>query len=141
MKELRIIKRYQNRKLYDTCQSSYVTLEEISHIIRDGSDIKVLDNKTKEDITFITQIQILFDQERKSNESKQLDLLKRVVRSSTGTFTGHIKNIEISKGLTTESDYYAAPEESLAETFTTESEVNIVAGQLNSDTITSSLSF
>jgi len=99
MTEARIIKRYQNRKLYDTCQSSYVTLEEIAQIIREGNEIKVIDNKSKEDITFITQIQILFDQERKSTEDKNALLLKRVIKSATGTFTGYIKDLEISKGI------------------------------------------
>ena len=63
MADVRIIKRYQNRKLYDTFQSCYVTLEEISQIIREGNEIQVIDNKTKNDITYMTQIQLLFDQE------------------------------------------------------------------------------
>ena len=46
MSEVRIIKRYQNRKLYDTHQSCYVTLEEIAQIIREGHEIQVIDNKT-----------------------------------------------------------------------------------------------
>ena len=63
MSEVRIIKRYQNRKLYDTHQSCYVTLEEIAQIIREGHEIQVIDNKTKNDITYMTQIQLLFHQE------------------------------------------------------------------------------
>ena len=47
MSEVRIIKRYQNRKLYDTHQSCYVTLEEIAQIIREGHEIQVIDNKLK----------------------------------------------------------------------------------------------
>ena len=47
MKDVRIIKRYQNRKLYDTFQSCYVTLEEIAQIIREGHEIQVIDNKSK----------------------------------------------------------------------------------------------
>ena len=46
MSEVRIIKRYQNRKLYDTHQTCYVTLEEIAQIIREGHEIQVIDNKT-----------------------------------------------------------------------------------------------
>ncbi len=49
MSDVRIIKRYQNRKLYDTHQSCYVTLEEIAQIIREGNEIQVIDNKTKND--------------------------------------------------------------------------------------------
>jgi len=94
MNEVRIIKRYQNRKLYDTHQSCYVTLEEISQIIREGHEIQVIDNKTKNDITYMTQIQLLFDQERKSTKGGDVELLKRVIRAEEGTFTGYIRGIE-----------------------------------------------
>ncbi len=47
----RIIKRYSNRKLYDTRGSSYVTLLQIAEMIRDGEDVQVIDNATKEDKT------------------------------------------------------------------------------------------
>jgi len=94
MSDVRIIKRYQNRKLYDTHQSCYVTLEEIAQIIRDGNEIQVIDNKSKNDITYITQIQLLFDQEKKSTKAGNVELLKRVIRSNEGTFTGYISSLE-----------------------------------------------
>lgn len=94
MNDVRIIKRYQNRKLYDTHQSCYVTLEEISQIIREGNEIQVIDNKTKNDITYMTQIQLLFDQEKKSTKPQDSLLLKRVIRSIDGTFTGYIRELE-----------------------------------------------
>jgi polyhydroxyalkanoate synthesis repressor PhaR len=94
MNDVRIIKRYQNRKLYDTHQSCYVTLEEIAQIIREGHEIQVIDNKTKNDITYTTQIQLLFDQERKSTKAGDTELLKRVIRSTEGTFTGYIRGLE-----------------------------------------------
>jgi polyhydroxyalkanoate synthesis repressor PhaR len=94
MSDVRIIKRYQNRKLYDTHQSCYVTLEEIAQIVREGNEIQVIDNKTKNDITYTTQIQLLFDQEKKSNKGGDVELLKRVIRCEEGTFTGHIKALE-----------------------------------------------
>ena len=94
MNDVRIIKRYQNRKLYDTHQSCYVTLEEIAQIIREGHEIQVIDNKTKNDITYSTQIQLLFDQEKKSTRAGDTELLKRVIRSTEGTFTGYIRGLE-----------------------------------------------
>jgi polyhydroxyalkanoate synthesis repressor PhaR len=94
MKDVRIIKRYQNRKLYDTFQSCYVTLEEIAQIIREGHEIQVIDNKSKNDITYMTQIQLLFDQERKSLKPGNVELLKRVIRSEEGTLTGYIQSLE-----------------------------------------------
>jgi polyhydroxyalkanoate synthesis repressor PhaR len=102
MKDVRIIKRYQNRKLYDTFQSCYVTLEEISQIIREGNEIQVIDNKSKNDITYMTQIQLLFDQERKSLKPGDTELLKRVIRAEEGTLTGYIKGLESQLNLTFE---------------------------------------
>lgn len=112
MKDVRIIKRYQNRKLYDTFQSCYVTLEEIAQIIRDGHEIKVIDNKSKNDITYMTQIQLLFDQERKTLKPSDSNLLKRVVRSEAGTLSGYIKTLEAKLGLVFPEDNMveAAPE-------------------------------
>ena len=99
MKDVRIIKRYQNRKLYDTFQSCYVTLEEIAQIIREGNEIKVIDNKTKGDITYMTQIQLLFDQERKTLGPSDSTLLKRVIRSESGTLSGYVKYLEAKLNL------------------------------------------
>ena len=112
MNEVRTIKRYQNRKLYDTHQSCYVTLEEIAHIVREGHEIVVIDNRTKNDITYNTQIQLLFDQERKSDKVGDTELLKRVIRSAEGTFTGYIKELEVTEG--EESEDSVVDEESTA---------------------------
>lgn len=112
MKDVRIIKRYQNRKLYDTFQSCYVTLEEIAQIIREGNEIQVIDNKSKNDITYMTMIQLLFDQERKSTKPGDVELLKRVVRGVEGTFTGYIRNLESQ--LTTTAEAPAQATEALA---------------------------
>ncbi len=95
MSNVRIIKRYQNRKLYDTHQSCYVTLEEIAQIVREGHEIQVIDNKTKNDITYTTQIQLLFDQERRARPGDP-NLLRRVIRHGEGTFTDYIRGLEAS---------------------------------------------
>ena len=50
--------------------------------------------KTENDITYITQIQLLFDQERKSTKAGDVELLKRVIRGKEGTFTGYIRELE-----------------------------------------------
>lgn len=118
MKDVRIIKRYQNRKLYDTFQSCYVTLEEISQIIREGNEIQVIDNKTKNDITFMTQLQLLADQERKTLTPNETNLLKRVIRSEKGTFTGYVKELEAKLGLTFEEDNNSSINTTTEETVT-----------------------
>ena len=61
--------------------------------------IQVIDNKTKNDITYQTQLQLLADQERKALNAKDVELLKRVIRSDDGTFTGYIKALEAKSGL------------------------------------------
>ena len=59
-----IIKKYSNRKLYDTKEKKYVNLSEVSRLIREGVDLKVVDNKTKEDITSLVLAQIIVEQEK-----------------------------------------------------------------------------
>lgn len=65
MRDTILIKKYKNRKLYDTSQSSYVTLEEIGQSIGDGLQVRVIENATKKDITAETLLQIMFERERK----------------------------------------------------------------------------
>ena len=59
------IKRYTNRKLYNTETKRYITLDEIAALIRSGFEVKVIDNETGEDITAVTLTQIIFEQEKK----------------------------------------------------------------------------
>jgi len=92
MKEAKIIKRYQNRKLYDTHESSYVTLDEIAKMIRNGEEIRVIDNKTKNDITAATLTQLLYESERKAKTQPSVNLLKTIIRSGDGSFSGFIQD-------------------------------------------------
>src|ERR1700679_2225501 len=100
MKEVKIIKRYQNRKLYDTHESSYVTLDEIAKMIKGGEDLRVIDNKTKNDITAATLTQLLYESERKSKTQPSVELLKEIIRHGDGSFSGYIQT-KISAELTT----------------------------------------
>jgi polyhydroxyalkanoate synthesis repressor PhaR len=91
MKEVKIIKRYQNRKLYDTHESSYVTLDEIAKMIKAGEDLRVIDNKTKNDITASTLTQLLYESEKKAKTQPSVDLLKEIIRHGDGSFSGFIQ--------------------------------------------------
>lgn len=84
-KQVKIIKRYQNRKLYDTERSCYVTLNEIAELIKKGGDVKVIDNKTKRDLTSLTLAQIIFEEEKKRKRLLPLGLLKNIIQSSGGS--------------------------------------------------------
>ena len=80
MAETRIIKRYANRKLYDTQRSRYVTLDQIAAMIRAGEDVKIVDNNSKDDLTALTLTQILFEEEKKGG-FLPLAALRNIIQS------------------------------------------------------------
>ncbi|MBX7147886.1 hypothetical protein K1X76_02270 [bacterium] len=75
-----VIKRYQNRKLYDTQNSTYVTLEDIAKMIKSGEDVQIVDNRNKEDLTAVTLAQILFEEEKKKKSLLPLSALRRIIQ-------------------------------------------------------------
>jgi polyhydroxyalkanoate synthesis repressor PhaR len=77
----RIIKRYSNRKLYDTKGSSYVTLLQIAEMIRDGEDVQIIDNATKEDKTDVTLALIISEELRTKPRGIPLSTLKALIRN------------------------------------------------------------
>src|SRR4029077_8205919 len=81
MPDTRIIKRYANRKLYDTEHSRYVTLDQISEMIRNGDDVKIVDNKTKEDLTSVTLAQIIFEEEKKQRSFLPLGAMRNIIQN------------------------------------------------------------
>ncbi|HEY3358143.1 MAG TPA: polyhydroxyalkanoate synthesis regulator DNA-binding domain-containing protein [Polyangia bacterium] len=81
MSQLRVIKRYANRKLYDTQRSRYVTLDQISEMIRAGEDVQILDNNTKEDLTSVTLAQIIFEEEKKQKSFLPLQAMRHLIQS------------------------------------------------------------
>ena len=76
----KLIKRYGNRKLYDTEQSRYVTLEEISRMVRKGEEIRVIDNRTQEDLTAVTLTQIMLEEQKNKNNILPLSLCKNLIQ-------------------------------------------------------------
>jgi polyhydroxyalkanoate synthesis repressor PhaR len=69
--EPRLVKRYANRKLYDTRESRYVTLQQIAEFVRDGEEVTIIDNTTKEDLTNVTLAQIIYEEEKKGADTKR----------------------------------------------------------------------
>lgn len=74
-----IIKKYTNRRLYHTGEKQYITLEEVEQIIREGHEVKVIDNQTKEDITQETLLQIIFSSEKPKSLFPS-DILHQIIR-------------------------------------------------------------
>ncbi|HJX66069.1 MAG TPA: polyhydroxyalkanoate synthesis regulator DNA-binding domain-containing protein [Polyangia bacterium] len=77
---VRTIKRYSNRKLYDTHDSHYVTLQQIAGLIRNGDEIRVIDKTTQQDLTAATMAQIIFEEEKRGPRLPA-DGLRGIIRS------------------------------------------------------------
>jgi polyhydroxyalkanoate synthesis repressor PhaR len=79
----RIIKRYSNRKLYDTKDSRYVTLLQIAEMVRGGEEVQIIDNNTKDDLTEITLAQIIYEEQKAHSRSVPLQTLKELIHTRT----------------------------------------------------------
>ena len=99
-KFVKTIKRYQNRKLYDTHQSCYVTLDEIAEMIMRGEEVAVIDNRTKKDITSSTLTQIIFEKQKRSKTIISVNTLRDIIQVGGGTFSGFLsKTAESGNGV------------------------------------------
>ncbi len=94
----KVIKRYGNRKLYDTARSSYVVLNDIAKMIRNEEEVQIIDNETKDDITSDTLTQIIFGAEKKSSCSAPLGLLKSIIKNGDGSFSNYLAEKGLFKG-------------------------------------------
>lgn len=89
-KEPRVIKRYANRKLYDTRDSRYVTLQQIAEYVRGGEDVRIVDNKTKEDLTNVTLAQIIYEEEKKGEGDVRRSTLKSLIEEGRDRLVGSL---------------------------------------------------
>ena len=78
--DIRVIKKYPNRRLYDTQISSYITLNDIKELVMSYIEFKVIDAKTKEDLTRCTLMQIIAEEETNGQPIMTSDILKEFVR-------------------------------------------------------------
>lgn len=90
---VKIIKRYQNHKLYDTQQSCYVTLGDIAKMIRANEEVMVIDNKTKNDITAATLTQIIFEAEKKAAQYAPLFTLREIIQNGDGSISNYLAKL------------------------------------------------
>jgi polyhydroxyalkanoate synthesis repressor PhaR len=86
----RVIKRYANRKLYDMSESCYITHDEIARLVKDGVEVRIIDNRTKEDLTTLTLTQILFKEEKKQRKTLPLQTLRGILQSGGDFIQRHI---------------------------------------------------
>jgi polyhydroxyalkanoate synthesis repressor PhaR len=76
----RVFKKYANRRIYDTHSSSYVTLEELTEVIRKGQEVKVVDAKTKADVTAFILTQIVLEQAKRNNALLPVPILHLIIQ-------------------------------------------------------------
>jgi polyhydroxyalkanoate synthesis repressor PhaR len=77
-----VIKKYGNRRLYDTSGSRYVNLEDIAALIRNGNDVQVIDAKTSEDLTRVTLTQIILEDAKGQSSGLPLEMLRQLVMAT-----------------------------------------------------------
>lgn len=80
-----LIKRYANRKLYDTDAKRYVTLDDLAGFIREGEEVRVVDHVTGDDLTSITLLQVIFEEQKKIGGLLPQVFLTRLIRAGGET--------------------------------------------------------
>jgi len=100
----RVIKRYSNRKLYDTKGSTYVTLLQIAEMIRSGEEVEIIDNATKEDKTDVTLALIISEELRTKPRAIPLSTLKALVRHGGERLLNQLRTGPIGKLIPTGSE-------------------------------------
>ena len=76
---MRTIRRYTNRKLYDTRDSRYITLEQLADLVRAGEDLRVVDSATQQDLTAAKLAQVIFEEEKRSPRLT-VESLRQIIR-------------------------------------------------------------
>lgn len=90
MIEPRVIKKYPNRRLYDTVESRYITLADIRRLVMDKVDFVVIDKKSQEDITRSILLQVIAEQEHVGEPLMSQDFLSQVIRSYGGAMQSFV---------------------------------------------------
>lgn len=90
MNEPRVIKKYPNRRLYDTVESRYITLSDIRKLVLEKVEFVVVDKKTQEDITRSILLQVISEQEHEGEPMMSQDFLAQVIRAYGGTMQGMV---------------------------------------------------
>ncbi len=91
---VRLIKRYGNRKLYDTRASRYVTLDNIAELVRVGEDLRIIDNDSGEDLTAVTFAQIIFEESKQKNGVPGVPLLRRIIQQGEEAVQDFINSMD-----------------------------------------------
>lgn len=88
-----IIKRYSNRRLYDTHTSEYVNIEKIAEMVRSGQHLQVIDTSTGDDVTNVVLTQIMLNEQKEQKKGLPLELLFQLVRQSGESYMDIMKEL------------------------------------------------
>ena len=99
----RIIKRYSNRKLYDTKDSRYVTLQQIGEMVRQGEDVQIIDNKTKEDKTEVTLALIISEDLKNKPRSVSVGTLRNLIQERSEGVLSRLRETPLGRLIGKES--------------------------------------
>jgi polyhydroxyalkanoate synthesis repressor PhaR len=91
-----IIKRYPNRKLYDTRAKQYINLADIEDLIRQGEEVQVIDHTSGEDLTTLTLTQIILEQQKNQNSILSRSLLTSLIRAGEDRLTALQRGLQSS---------------------------------------------
>ena len=90
-KDMHKIKKYANRKMYDTHDKRYVTMEELSELIKQGEEVMIIDNRTGEDISTAIISQLIGRDNKEKDKTVSSQLLMQLLRKGGGTLTDYAK--------------------------------------------------
>ena len=106
----RIVKRYSNRKLYDTKDSRYVTLLQIAEMVRGGEEVQIIDNNSKEDLTEVTLAQIIYEEKKANSRAVPLQTLKDLIHTRTEKVLSDLREGPIGRLIPGGKDKEKVPE-------------------------------
>lgn len=88
---MRVIKKYANRKLYDTVEKTYISMDRLADLIKEGEEISVIDNQTDQDITVSILSQLLAREKREGDSEELSDMLSNLLRKGSDAVFGYAK--------------------------------------------------
>ncbi len=95
-----LIKKYANRRLYDTAHSQYVNLKQIGELVKEGNTVEVIDTATSEDLTKIILTQIILEEERDQRNLLPADFLHRLIQYGESAYEEFVEQF-VRTGLAT----------------------------------------
>lgn len=97
-KKTRVIKRYESRKLYDTTESRYISLQAVATLVRDGAEVQVIDNATSDDVTAQTLTQIILEEGRSGRSVLPSKFMHDLVRKGERVVASGVEHVQHGVG-------------------------------------------